>query len=81
MQITLISNRAGLLSVPRFSCRSTPIGIISTPQAIGISQLNKTLQNSIYLALEIKNSMQDETQSKSDSGHMKAVADYRDRIY
>lgn len=57
-----------------------PIGRISTPQAISIFRFNRTSQNPIYLVLETQ-FIEYETRSESDLRYMKAVADYRNRIY
>ena len=57
-----------------------PIGRISTPQAISIFRFNRTSQNPIYLVLETQ-FIEYETRSESDSRYMKAVVDYRNRIY
>ena len=65
--------RAGQIIVPRFSYSSMPIGRISTPQTISISQFNRTSQNPIYLALETQ-FIEYETSSESDSGYVKSVA-------
>lgn len=46
-----------------------------------MSRCNRIMQNPTYLAFEIKICMQDETWSESDSGYMKVVAFYRNRIY
>jgi len=56
-----------------FLCSSTPNDIISTPQAISISQLDRTLQNPIYLATEIKPIRKMKRSANQIRGYLKQV--------